>query len=68
MNYFHITRKKLYRFGPLGETGKGGKSAFDFCFIQKEQHYFNLSLYWTLAVSLRRMKALDIGRFLSDIL
>jgi hypothetical protein len=23
MNYFHITRKKLYTFGPLGETGKG---------------------------------------------
>ena len=23
MNYFHITRKKFYSFGPLGETGKG---------------------------------------------
>jgi hypothetical protein len=23
MNYFHIARKKLYTFVPLGETGKG---------------------------------------------
>jgi hypothetical protein len=29
MNYFHITRKKLYRFGPLAETGKGGRLLFE---------------------------------------
>ena len=28
MNYFHITRKKLYTFGPFGETGKGVRLLF----------------------------------------